>query len=655
MEIVGLLPILTLLLMFYIFSKEGYCWRISAINAAVVWGVVVAISTEMLSAFDVLTRGWVLGIWVTIALLLFAFLGSRTQKEIQGQTSIAKSGGQITREYQLAIWAVGLMAAITGLIAFMAPPNTWDSMAYHMARVAHWIQNGTVRHYSTIYLPQLYHPPWAEFAIAHLQILSNSDRFANSIQWLSMVGCVLGVSLIAKLLGADCRAQVFSSVLIATIPMGIMQASSTQNDFVVAFWLVCFVVYVLRILTKRSEWELKGSVAWEPVFGAGASLGLALLTKGTAYIYSAPFVVWFTFVLMKRCPWRALQAGIAMVLIVAILNGGHFFRNVQLFGFPLTSGGESYLNELWTPSVLVSNIIRNISLHMGTPFTVANVAIEKVILWLHGMLGIAANDPRTSAWLIDMRFSIHRMDTVEDFAGNPLHVLMISVSIAAFIFHKSLRAQQYIVGYLVSVLAMFLLFNLLLKWQPWHSRLHLPMFVLFAPFVGIVTLHWCSPHISSIMAILLVASLPWALANQTRSLVPVFKQHRSILTEDRLKQYFPKQGRPLMEPYIGATAFLRARNLRSIGLMLPYNPFEYQLWVLLKGGGSDAHLEHVEVDNVSSSATALDTTTKFIPEAIISVHDEHDIVQERTELRTGTGTYQRAWSRDQVEVYLLRP
>src|SRR5262249_45093835 len=160
--------------------------------------------------------------------------------------------------------------------------------------------------------PQLYHPPWAEFAITHLQILSDSDRFANGIQWLSMVGSVVGVSLIAKLLGGDRKAQVFASVFAATIPMGILQASSTQNDFVVAFWLVCFVAYTLRIVTNRSDQESQTVVAWEPVLGAGASLGLALMTKGTAYIYSAPFVVWLTVIMAKRGPWGALRAGLVI-------------------------------------------------------------------------------------------------------------------------------------------------------------------------------------------------------------------------------------------------------------------------------------------------------------------------------------------------------
>jgi hypothetical protein len=90
-----------------------------------------------------------------------------------------------------------------------------------------WLRS--VEHYPTSYVPQLYHPPGAEFAIMHFQIISGGDRFANLIQWLSMVGSAIAVSLIAKQLGANLRGQVFAAVFAATLPMGILQGSSTQT------------------------------------------------------------------------------------------------------------------------------------------------------------------------------------------------------------------------------------------------------------------------------------------------------------------------------------------------------------------------------------------------------------------------------------------
>jgi 4-amino-4-deoxy-L-arabinose transferase-like glycosyltransferase len=124
------------------------------------------------------------------------------------------------------------------------------------------------------------------------QVLSGGDQWANLVQWFSMFGSVIGVSLIARQLGADTRGQVFAAVIAATIPMGILQASSTQNDYVTTFWLVCLVHYIFRF---------KAQPCCANAVGVGASLALALLTKGTAYLYASPLLVWFTLSALRNC------------------------------------------------------------------------------------------------------------------------------------------------------------------------------------------------------------------------------------------------------------------------------------------------------------------------------------------------------------------
>ena len=71
-----------------------------------------------------------------------------------------------------------------------------------MSRVVHWQQNHSIARYPTHILRQLVLPPGAEVAILHLQILSDSDRFANLVQWFSVAAGLCGVSLIAKELRA---------------------------------------------------------------------------------------------------------------------------------------------------------------------------------------------------------------------------------------------------------------------------------------------------------------------------------------------------------------------------------------------------------------------------------------------------------------------
>ena len=126
-------------------------------------------------------------------------------------------------------------------IAFFAPPNTWDSMTYHMARVAHWIQNHRVDLYPTQDERQIWKDPWAEYAILHLQLLSQGDHYANLVQWFSYAGSIIGVSLIARALGINRLGQIVTALVAATMPMSLLQATSTQNDLAAALWLICFI------------------------------------------------------------------------------------------------------------------------------------------------------------------------------------------------------------------------------------------------------------------------------------------------------------------------------------------------------------------------------------------------------------------------------
>ena len=102
---------------------------------------------------------------------------------------------------------------LTLLTALIYPPNTPDSLSYHMSKVMHWIQNGNVEFYSTSITRQLYLSPFSEFVILHLQLLTNGDHLANLVQWFSMIGCMIAVSLVTKEFGGNNKSQLFSRAI----------------------------------------------------------------------------------------------------------------------------------------------------------------------------------------------------------------------------------------------------------------------------------------------------------------------------------------------------------------------------------------------------------------------------------------------------------
>ncbi|MCS7249274.1 MAG: hypothetical protein NZ840_13700, partial [Anaerolineales bacterium] len=57
-----------------------------------------------------------------------------------------------------------------------------------------------------------------------------AERRSRAFSSRKGIGAALGVSSIAEQLGAGVWGQLFAAVLSASIPMGILQGSSTQND-----------------------------------------------------------------------------------------------------------------------------------------------------------------------------------------------------------------------------------------------------------------------------------------------------------------------------------------------------------------------------------------------------------------------------------------
>ncbi|MBC1296976.1 glycosyltransferase family 39 protein, partial [Nostoc sp. UCD122] len=312
------LPLLSWIAIFWLINKNRTDWRESLILTSTYWGMFIAVITEFLSIFKLITFAWILATWGLICIILIYIcfrLNYQTPNILETNNySQADKNTQIPFFVNLLLCGVGFVVAIVGLIAIIAPPNNWDSMDYHMSRVAHWIQNYSVAHYPTSYTPQLYQNPWSEFVILHFQILSDGDYFANLVQWFSMIGCIIAVSLIAKKLEADLRGQVFSAVITATIPMGILQASSTQNDYVLAFWVICLAYYLLSAI------EAGRRDIWTNSFNIGSTIGLAILSKGTAYFYVFPFLIWFGFYQIKSLRWKIWKTALIVGSISLLLN-----------------------------------------------------------------------------------------------------------------------------------------------------------------------------------------------------------------------------------------------------------------------------------------------------------------------------------------------
>jgi len=349
------LPILFLFFCSVIMRRYLESWGSAALFAAIITATILTGITESLSliqalSFYPLVIGW---------LFLTAAAGLKVFSLGQNITIYPRIGFKAWYlSEKVLLGTVIFIMVVTALTAAAGTPNTWDSMTYHLPRVEHWMQNKTISFYPTNIIRQLYTTPWAEFAIAHARILGGGETSSNFIQWIAMAGSLGGVSMVARQLGANRIGQLMAATMAACLPMGILQSVSTQTDYVGAFWLIVFVNFL--IATHR-QYTLMNTIA------AGLSLGLALLTKGNSYIFALPFLAWFLGANLKKHFSKNLRALALIIVCVVSLNMGQYLRNTQAFGSPAWTS-VSLINGSFDLKVLWVNALRNVSIHLATPF-----------------------------------------------------------------------------------------------------------------------------------------------------------------------------------------------------------------------------------------------------------------------------------------------
>src|SRR5688572_18138558 len=198
--------------------------------------------------------------------------------------------------HPLLLGGLLVIGGTTLLVALVAAPNSWDSMTYHLARVAQWYDHGTAEHYYTAIDRQLWQPPFGEyFVLLGYGSLGGRDYLANLPQWLAGVGAVLVAMEIAGLLGASRRSCYMIALFIATAPAIILQSSSTLTDLLGGFWLVCTAWLAL------AQYLAPGSAPRDALW-IGIALGLAIGTKGTSIPLGVPWALLFLLPVLR--PFR---------------------------------------------------------------------------------------------------------------------------------------------------------------------------------------------------------------------------------------------------------------------------------------------------------------------------------------------------------------
>jgi len=620
------------------YRNADQSFRRSLISAAILVFFFIAISTEVLGLFNLINRGAIAGSWVVFNVILIATWFRL--KSIHNLTfrSIATRWLASTRDFcnelgPVTVAMLAILASITWIVAIAAIPNNQDSLSYHLSRLGYWIQQGNVAHYASHIERSISFSPFSEYVHLHTFLLSGSERYFQLLQWCSLAGILALVSMIIRLFSSSSAAWHTAALRIglcfaATLPIVVLESMTTQNDLVVAFFILATAFFVFDYIQNNHL----ASLYLIPLCCASG-----MMTKGTFLFYALPFGS-YLLISMLRNPAAGARKHIAgftaaSLILTLALNVPYWYRTYEIFGSPVGTISSGNQNTFTGPADYVSSVTKHVFLHLGfvSPGNRYNDFLQNQLTNLHAAMGIPLDVPR-----LGMPFKMNKLNFNEDFAHNFFGIWLILLSIPLLFFARLPKAAKWY-GWLT--LLSFLIFCFFISYQTYGSRLHIPFFLLAAPVVGLTYGTVLSAWSARLLPFLLwLAALPFALLSSAHPLLStkwffekIFPPINSALHLNiridganlNLKQesvLYASPGRLFWgDHWPGTEAILQevnALNPQKIGFVFTEASFDYAYQFLLRKPGRE--FAHIRVGNPSQVLE----DPAFQPDVIITEKSE---------------------------------
>ncbi len=617
-----LLPVATLGLLWYLISREKgalglarLSYRGTLVVAYLVFQAWLEITTELTSFGHDFTRGWLIASWSVPLIILTSLTWPDVRKASRNiptrlplLSAIRNLIRRIGAENFLWLGIVALILGILGYLGWSFLPSNGDSLVYHLVRVEHWIQDRSVGPFPTHYFAQLELSPLSEFNFAHIQILTGRDHLDGFVQLLACLICLVAVSEVTRLLGGSRSTQVIAVVICATIPSGILVATSTENDYFAAAVGVSLIVVALS-WTTRGNW-------WFPSLVFGLGVGLAYMAKGTIPVLLGPVIALILLQRFVRIYRGTPSASIlkwvgscATFVIASLVVVSPFVsQNVSVFGSAVGPVSKSTLSTNLTFPAAGANVVRSTAANfmIGNGTNGFETAISKSVLGgLHGVFDqfhIHPGNPNYVLGTITNAFAVKNYTQVDrsgDAGANPWDVLLICMAIVVLIGARIRGDRTTRMPLLIAagLTLGYLLFSGTARWNVFEVRYQLPLYVAWSPIIAMALSKLPRIAVRVVLCLLVVACLPQLFDNVAQPFI-----HRGYPMASLAPYFLDTNVQTSVDlnsrDYESASAAISETSCHSLGLA-NWLLVEYPLWVGLKNSGWQGEVQDVNVQNAS--------------------------------------------------------
>lgn len=495
------------------FCKDtGQPFRRSLLAAAIFIFLFIAVSTEILGFFSLINRYAISVSWLLCngVLSWVYFKLEKTRNTNAGNMVTHWANGARRFWKELGTWPVVMICIlllITLVVAVVALPNNLDSLSYHLSRLGYWTQQGNVDHYASHIERSVSFSPFSEYVHLHTYLLAGSERYFQLLQWCCLVGLLALISMLASHFSASRTVLQTSLLFAATLPIVVLESMTTQNDLVVAFFVVATAFFVFDYL-KNNHLPSLHLIA--------PCCALGMMTKGTFLFYALPFGAYLLVTMVQKPAMRRHIAGFAAaaLLLTLALNTPFWYRTYAIFGSPIGTFSNGNKNFFRGPADYISSVSKHVFLHLGfvSPGNRYNDFLQSQLIHFHQRMGVDLNTPG-----IGMIFKMNKLNFNEDFAHNFFGMWLVLFSIPLLFFARLSRVAKWYCG--LTFLS-FLIFCFFIGYQIYGSRLHISFFLLAAPVVGLAFGSVLPVFVNYLLITALwLAALPFALLSSAHPLL----------------------------------------------------------------------------------------------------------------------------------------
>ena len=396
-------------------------------------------------------------------------------------------------------WGLALFGVIILLTyAFLAfleirfPQNTSDALVNHLSRIAHWLQQGSVKTYVGVNTVGTTFPYNNSLLMLWSMVFLHTDRLVGFVQFFAAIATALGIYGMSREMGFARKGSLMAGLLFLTFPIVALESITAQNDLLVTCFLFIAFYFLVRYLhADHKEALILSILSFALAAGTKQAFGFAF----PGYLMLFGYMLWTKKKTFKKILKLSVICAAVFILLFSVIS---YLQNWISFGNPI-GGGD--VVELVSDAPEDKNGFQKVvvnSLRLGYQFIScegippdwqaacinAKTTLLRPVLtapWINVEADRFLLEKESKFRLDDTTFALNEEASWFGFAG---FILISAAGIYGIIYSIKKRKIEGLILVLTSVLYFFITSSVKTGWDWYVGRYLIFSSALLLPFAG---------------------------------------------------------------------------------------------------------------------------------------------------------------------------